>query len=565
MGKNWSYYTVFKRGLAQIKDLGPGLLIERYWHRKRILKAKPVECPEDADLEVHTQVCHRDWLNGIWTIMSFAYFAKQPFRLVILHDGSVPGFAWEHFRRLFPSVIIADRESLRPEIDKLLGVRSPNIVKMWESGEYCTLPKVVDSWVLARNQTLLTLDPDVLFFDRPNELLDESLVEKKLAILNHVDNGGDGISGHFCLDAAELRSKTGVQLPCHFGIGLGRLNLDYYNWEFCDKILNECPPVGNVKHFMIDQTITGIWAAEHGYDELDDGRYAVRPVESLDGVVARHYYSKTRDLMYVEGIRTLRKTTNILAKQKRSLIRALIPKALIPVLSRVKKSLPLWAVKVLVELTDRPTGISESMKQNITDRGCIFIHIPKCAGNSVQQGLFGDVIFGHQTIRQYQVALSGSEYRNAWKFTVTRNPWKRIASAWRYMKKGGGNDRDKVFFEKTLSVYKTFDDFVNEWLVHQNLELCGCAHFKPQMHYISQFGGSLSMDFIGKLSRLQDDYVEMRERLGGGELGFYNQTQYEPVDYEQLYANKETYDNIAKIYADDIEILGYSEGLNTGA
>ena len=110
---------------------------------------------------------------------------------------------------------------------------------------------------------------------------------------------------------------------------------------------------------MIDQTITGIWAAEHGYDELDDGRYAVRPVESLDGVVARHYYSKTRDLMYVEGIRTLRKTTNILARQKRSLIRALIPKALIPVLSRVKKKLPLWAVKILVDLTDRPTGISK--------------------------------------------------------------------------------------------------------------------------------------------------------------------------------------------------------------
>lgn len=269
--------------------------------------------------------------------------------------------------------------------------------------------------------------------------------------------------------------------------------------------------------------------------------------------------------MYVEGMRTLRKTTNILARQKRSLMRALIPKALIPVLSRVKKSLPLWTIKILVNLTSRPTGISNNIKNSVSEHRCIFIHIPKCAGNSVQQGLFGDVIFGHQTIRQYQVALSGSEYRKAWKFTVTRNPWKRIASAWRYMKKGGGNDRDKVFFETTLSAYKTFDDFVNNWLVHQNLELCGCAHFKPQMHYISQFGGSLSMDFIGKLSRLQDDYVEMRERLGGGELGFYNQTQNEPVDYEQLYANKETYDNVAKIYANDIEILGYSEGLNTGA
>ena len=132
------------------------------------------------------------------------------------------------------------------------------------------------------------------------------------------------------------------------------------------------------------------------------------------------------------------------------------------------------------------------------------------------------------------------------------------------MKKGGDNERDKAYFKKTLSQYETFDDFVNKWLVHQNLELCGCAHFKPQMHYICEFGGSLSMDFIARLSNLQDDYSQMREQLGGGELGFYNQTGQEPVDYEQLYVNKLTYDNIAKIYAEDIERLGYTEGLNTG-
>ena len=565
MGKKWSYYTVLKRGLAQVKELGPGLLIERYWHRKKILKAKPVECPEDAELEVHVQVCHRDWLNGIWTIMSFAYFAKQPFRLVMLQDGTVPEFAWDHFRQLFPGVVIADRENLRPEVEKRLGSVGPTIVKMWESGEYCTLPKVVDSWILARNKTIVTLDSDVLFFDYPKELLDPSLVEGQIAIYNFIDYDGGSRNTHYSHDAEELERGMGISLPYDFIIGLGRVNLEYFDWEFCEKVLANYPPKGNVKHFTIDQSIMGLWAAVHGFSHLDKSRYSVAPVDSLYGVIGRHYISKTRDLMYVEGIRTLRKKTNILAKPKRSLSRALIPKALIPALSKAKKNLPLWAVKILVELTDRPTGISEKIKNGVSEHGCVFIHIPKCAGNSVQQGLFGDIIFGHQTIRQYQVALSGSEYRNAWKFTVTRNPWKRIASAWRYMKKGGGNDRDKVFFEKTLSVYKTFDDFVNEWLVHQNLELCGCAHFKPQMHYISQFGGSLSMDFIGKLSRLQDDYVEMRERLGGGELGFYNQTQYEPVDYEQLYANKETYDNIAKIYADDIEILGYSEGLNTGA
>ena len=234
-------------------------------------------------------------------------------------------------------------------------------------------------------------------------------------------------------------------------------------------------------------------------------------------------------------------------------------------MSQHKTRIPLWGQKLAVKLYGKDTGVSDEVKHRISELGCIFIHIPKCAGNSVQQGLFGEIIFGHQTIRQYQVALSRSDYRKAWKFTVIRNPWKRIASAWRFMRKGGYNDRDKKYFEENLSDYPNFDDFVNNWLVHQDLRKCGCAHFKPQMHYIEEFGGKVTLDHVGKLQHLKDDYSLMRERLGGGELGFYNQTDEEPIDYAQMYRNIETYDNIAKIYAEDIEKLGYSEGLNTGA
>ena len=98
---------------------------------------------------------------------------------------------------------------------------------------------------------------------------------------------------------------------------------------------------------------------------------------------------------------------------------------------------PLWSLKLAVKLTGRPTGVSEGLKNDISDLGCIFIHIPKCAGNAVQKSLFGEVVFGHQTIRQYQLALGSSEYRKAWKFAITRDPFERIVSAWRFLKNGG--------------------------------------------------------------------------------------------------------------------------------
>ena len=301
------YYNILKRGASQIRELGPGLLLERFWHRKKILKAKPVVCPPDSELEVHVQVCKRDWINGIWTIMSFAYYAKQPFRLVMLHDETVPEFAWDHFRRLFTGVVIADREKLRPEVEEKLEPLSPTVVEMWKSGYYVTLPKIVDSWLLAKNKTVLTLDADVLFFDYPEELLDESKVSGQLAILNYVDTAGPWRAAYYCIDANALQDDMGIDLPADFGLGLGRVNSEYYDWGLCERVLSRHTLTGHVKHFMIDQTIMGMWAAQSGFVTLDRHRYAVRPVESLEGVVARHYFSKTRDLMYVEGIRTLRK------------------------------------------------------------------------------------------------------------------------------------------------------------------------------------------------------------------------------------------------------------------
>ena len=205
-----------------------------------------------------------------------------------------------------------------------------------------------------------------------------------------------------------------------------------------------------------------------------------------------------------------------------------------------------------------PTGISDEVKHRVPELGCIFIHIPKCAGNAVQQSLFGEIIFGHQTIRQYQLALPGNVYRNAWKFTVTRDPWERIVSAWRFLKAGGFHEHDADYFAENLSQYPTFDHFVNDWLVYQDLDQCGCAHFKTQMHYICDFRGRVAMDYIVKLSDLASEYSHIREKVGGSELIVNNQTMGENVNWRSFYDTSETLENVSRVYAEDIRVLDYA-------
>lgn len=225
------------------------------------------------------------------------------------------------------------------------------------------------------------------------------------------------------------------------------------------------------------------------------------------------------------------------------------------------RHMPLWSLKIATTLLGKSTGVSEDIKKEIVDRECIFIHIPKCAGHALQKSLFGKRIFKHQTIRQYQIALPRSVYRKAWKFTITRDPWERIVSAWRFLKAGGyhAHDNDRKYFAANLSQYPTFDHFVNDWLVDQNLNQCGCVHFKPQLHYLTAFDGSVPMDCIVKLSDLSQEYEKLRNRFGGGELIVDNATKGGPVDYCSFYTSDETLANVSQIYAEDIEILGYRQ------
>lgn len=218
---------------------------------------------------------------------------------------------------------------------------------------------------------------------------------------------------------------------------------------------------------------------------------------------------------------------------------------------------PLWSLKLAVKLTGRPTGVSERLKNDISDLGCIFIHIPKCAGNAVQKSLFGEVVFGHQTVRQYQLALGSSEYRKAWKFAITRDPWERIVSAWRFLKAGGLHAHDEKYYSENLGEFQTFDHFVNDWLVNQDLSRCGCVHFKPQVHYIKGFDGHVAIDYILKLSDLQTEYEKLREKFNGVALIENNLAQGGKVDFRSFITSNETYKNLAKVYAEDIRLLGY--------
>lgn len=157
------------------------------------------------------------------------------------------------------------------------------------------------------------------------------------------------------------------------------------------------------------------------------------------------------------------------------------------------------------------------------ETGVVFVHVPKTGGTSVARALYGTDGGGHRTVRDYRAALGDAFVDRAFVFAVVRDPVERLASAFRYLRAGGGNRLDAAFGDRVLSRYGTLDAFVRGWLGPETVR--EQVHFRPQADFVTDANGALDIDLVARHERLAEDYHAVRRRTGrGGPLPHLNRT-----------------------------------------
>ena len=210
------------------------------------------------------------------------------------------------------------------------------------------------------------------------------------------------------------------------------------------------------------------------------------------------------------------------------------------------------------------------MALQISDKNrCIFVHIPKAAGSSIEQShLFddqrektGEYVGGHATAEEFRLHDPG-KFEEYYKFTFVRNPYARLLSAYIYCHKGGANPEGKrikeTYFEGTPL---DFHAFCLEQLSPEMIE--DVVHLRPQWHFLCDENGELRVDFVGRVESFKADSKKVFKQL---KQSFeYRHSLKGRNKHFSTYYTDEIAEVVYEFYKRDFELLSYDRKIDYSA
>jgi len=185
-----------------------------------------------------------------------------------------------------------------------------------------------------------------------------------------------------------------------------------------------------------------------------------------------------------------------------------------------------------------------------------FVQVPKTGTVGIHI-LIGErcVQIKHEPWTTHTAGEFRQENPDAFIFAFLRNPYDRLVSAYSYLRMPTAHWADVEDCKKYVARYVDFRDFVVRGI--GGGEALEQRHCRPQVSWITDSGGLVVTNFLGRFERLQDDFDEVCRRVGWDrmEIPSINASPHGPYDG---YYDEETAGIVARIYAKDFELGGYN-------
>jgi hypothetical protein len=285
------------------RDIERGFLAA--WHYRvtssQILdkcRTLPEANSDDSFPHVHVLAGEEQWLMATWMLASFLHFTDHPWNIHIHDDGTLSDHAIDELSRLFEGIKIVRRGDADAEMAQTLSMypRCAEYRAAHPLGIKC-----FDIPHMAKGNRFLLLDSDVLFFKRPDQILEWAADDNDVRIWFNQDPQEPS-----SLSSEQCRSDLGFELWSQVNSGLCLLHKDAIRFSNFEQWL-ELGAIKNGIAWRTEQTLLALGASRHGKGGLLPEIYEVSLGKTRSNqAVARHYVGAVRDRFYAEGIPDLK-------------------------------------------------------------------------------------------------------------------------------------------------------------------------------------------------------------------------------------------------------------------
>jgi hypothetical protein len=204
----------------------------------------------------------------------------------------------------------------------------------------------------------------------------------------------------------------------------------------------------------------------------------------------------------------------------------------------------------------------------ISDRHCcIFVHIPKCGGSSLEAVLWpgtrseADLWMGfvdefhnryqtgglqHLHAEQIKTEVGATRFASYFKFALVRNPFDRAVSQFAYM-----STRPDLRSFVGMEEHDSFPRYLD--LIAERMHV----QWEPQNRFLTGEDGSCLVDFVGRFERFEADTATVLGRLGLSGLNIPHHNQSKRGPYRSYYRDADR-KKVEQLYAEDLEMFGYT-------
>ena len=290
--------------LVKLRKHGVMGIAHRIMDIPQIYKVSPVETLSEKHVDenipqIYCLCGKKSITEALWSLISFYRFSGVNWPLAVHGDGTLTTEDIRILQKYFPySKIITKQEA-----DEIMMpiLRDYPLCRELRKRHVFGL-RLMDSEKLSISRTRVNIDTDVLFFDRPDELLKAATEHDQPNVFNR-EAGAEG----YAIKGDDLVQFAGCNIPPEINAGLSVLRKDTFVLSELEEMLESGACSWDT--YLQEQTLTAICsvrkAGKKGITFLSE-KYQCDTSQKLnEDAVARHYYILVRRQYYTEGLRRL--------------------------------------------------------------------------------------------------------------------------------------------------------------------------------------------------------------------------------------------------------------------